>query len=57
MMSSETSCIPSLERMGMFYGDSGCRVTLFLGFRPRQGLAKAWAKSEAWESHFIISGM
>ncbi len=29
-------------------------VTLTLGSRPRQGLAKVWAKSEARESHFMF---
>jgi hypothetical protein len=28
-------------------------ATLTLGSRPRQGLAKVWAKSEAHESHFV----
>jgi hypothetical protein len=29
-------------------------VTLILGLQPRQGLAKAWAMSEAQESHFML---
>jgi hypothetical protein len=29
-------------------------TTLTLGSRPRQGLAKVWAKSEARESHFML---
>jgi hypothetical protein len=32
-------------------------ATLVSGLRPRQGLAKVQAKSEAWESHFMFSGM
>ncbi len=30
-------------------------VTLTLGSRPKQGLAKVRAKNEAWESHFMFS--
>jgi len=30
---------------------------LALGSRPRQGLAKVWAKYEAWESHFMLMGV
>jgi len=29
-------------------------ATLVLGSRPRQGLVKVQAKSEAWESHFHV---
>jgi hypothetical protein len=29
-------------------------TTLALASRPRQGLAKVWAKNEAWESHFML---
>jgi len=29
-------------------------ATLTLGLRPRQGLAKVWAKNEAQESHFML---
>jgi hypothetical protein len=29
-------------------------TTLALGSRPRQGLAKVWAKNEAQESHFML---
>jgi len=32
-------------------------VTLILGSRQKQGLAKVWAKSEAWESHFMLLGV
>jgi hypothetical protein len=32
-------------------------ATLALGSRPKQGLTKVWAKSEAQESHFILLGM
>jgi hypothetical protein len=32
-------------------------VTLALGLRPRQGLARVQAKREAWESHFMLSGV
>jgi len=32
-------------------------ATLTLGSRPRQGLAKVWAKSEAQESHFMLLGV
>jgi hypothetical protein len=32
-------------------------ATLALGSRPKQGLAKVWAKKEAWESHLMISKM
>jgi hypothetical protein len=28
-----------------------------LGSQPKQGLAKVWAKSETWESHFMFPGM
>jgi hypothetical protein len=28
-----------------------------LGSRPKQGLAKVWAKSEAQDSHFMLLGM
>jgi hypothetical protein len=31
-------------------------ATLALGLRPRQGLAKVWAKSEVQESHFMLPG-
>jgi hypothetical protein len=31
-------------------------ATLALGSRPRQGLTKVWAKSEAQESHFMLLG-
>ncbi len=31
-------------------------ATLALGSRPRQGLTKAQAKSEAWESHLMLPG-
>ncbi len=34
-----------------------CVVTLALGLRPRQGLAKVWAKNDAWESHFMFPGV
>jgi hypothetical protein len=29
-------------------------ATLALGSRPRQGLARLWAKREAWESHLMF---
>jgi len=32
-------------------------TTLALGSRPRQGLAKVRAKSEAQESHFMLPGV
>jgi len=32
-------------------------ATLTLGSRPKQGLAKARAKSEAQESHFMLLGV
>jgi hypothetical protein len=32
-------------------------VTLALGLRPKQGLAKARAKREARESHFMLPGV
>jgi hypothetical protein len=32
-------------------------ATLNLGSWPRQGLVKVQAKSEAWESHFMLPGM
>jgi hypothetical protein len=32
-------------------------VALTLGSRPRQGLAKVRAKSEARESHFMLPGV
>jgi hypothetical protein len=32
-------------------------TTLVLGSQSRQGLAKVRAKSEAWESHFMLSGV
>jgi hypothetical protein len=32
-------------------------TTLTLGSRAKQGLAKVQAKNEAWESHFMFSGM
>jgi hypothetical protein len=32
-------------------------VTLTLGSRPKQGLAKVQANSEARELHFILSGV
>jgi hypothetical protein len=35
----------------------GCVITLTLDSRPRQGLAKVRAKSEAQESHFMLLGM
>ncbi len=35
----------------------GCVATLILGLRPRQRLAKVWAKSEFQESHFMLLGM
>ncbi len=28
--------------------------TLALGSQPRQGLARVWAKGEAWESHLML---
>jgi hypothetical protein len=28
-----------------------------LGLVTRQGFTKVWAKSEAWESHFVLLGM
>jgi hypothetical protein len=28
-----------------------------LGLRPKQGLTKVWAKSEARESHFMLPGV
>jgi hypothetical protein len=28
-----------------------------LGSWPKQGFAKVWAKREAWESHFMLSGV
>jgi len=35
-----------------------CNVaTLTLGLWPRQGLAKVWAKNEAQDSHFMLSGV
>jgi hypothetical protein len=36
--------------------DIECVTTLAFGSRPRQGLAKAQAKSEAQESHFMLPG-
>jgi hypothetical protein len=32
-------------------------TTLALGSQPKQGLAKVWAKSEAYKSHFVFSRM
>jgi len=32
-------------------------ATLTLGSWPKQGLAKVWAKSEAWELHFMLLGV
>jgi hypothetical protein len=32
-------------------------ITLALGSRPKQGLARVWAKREARESHFMLSGV
>jgi hypothetical protein len=32
-------------------------TTLALGLQPKQGLTKMWAKSEAWESHFMLLGV
>jgi len=32
-------------------------ATLALGLQPRQGLAKAWVKREAHDSHFMLSGV
>jgi hypothetical protein len=32
-------------------------ATLTLGLQPRQGLVKVRAKNEAWESHFMLSGV
>jgi len=32
-------------------------ATLALGSRPRQGLAKEWAKYEARETHFMLMGV
>ncbi len=32
-------------------------VTLTLGSRPRQGLARVQAKKEAWDSHLMLSGV
>jgi len=32
-------------------------ATLALGLRPRQGLAKVWAKYEAQKSHFMLLGV
>ncbi len=32
-------------------------ATLTLGSWPKQRLAKVWAKSEAWESHFMLMGV
>jgi hypothetical protein len=32
-------------------------LSLALGSRPRQGLAKVWAKKEARESHFMLLGV
>jgi len=32
-------------------------TTLALGLQPRQGLEKVRAKCEAWESHFMFSGV
>jgi hypothetical protein len=32
-------------------------ATLALGLRLRQGLVRVWAKREAWESHFMLSGV
>jgi hypothetical protein len=29
-------------------------VTVALGLRPRQGLAKVWVENETWESHFMF---
>jgi hypothetical protein len=34
-----------------------CVATLVLGSRPKQGLAKVQAKSEAWGSHFMLLGV
>jgi hypothetical protein len=34
-----------------------CVTTLTLGSRPKQGLAKVQAESEAQESHFMFLGM
>jgi hypothetical protein len=32
-------------------------ATLALGLRHKQGFTKVWAKSEAQESHFMLSGV
>jgi hypothetical protein len=32
-------------------------VTLALGSQPRQGVARLWAKKEAWESVCIFPGV
>jgi hypothetical protein len=32
-------------------------ATLTLGSRLRQGLARVWAKREAWELHLMLLGM
>jgi hypothetical protein len=32
-------------------------ATLALGLQPRQEFAKVRTKSEAWESHFMLSGV
>jgi len=32
-------------------------TTLALGSQPRQGLIRVWAKGEARESHFMLSGV
>jgi hypothetical protein len=46
-----TTSLNHLEADGLTF------TTLALGSRPRQGLAKVWAKNEAQESHSMLPGM
>jgi hypothetical protein len=48
-------CLLNLFAMQKIKGK--CVMTLTLGLRPKQGLAKAQAKSETQESHFMLLGV
>ncbi len=46
-------CVPS-EIFLKVYFVATLALVAALGLRPRQGLAKLWAKGEAWDSHLML---
>jgi hypothetical protein len=48
---------PGTNRNNIKFKVAQVVATLALGSQPKQGLAKARAKNEAWDSHFMLPGV